>query len=341
MEFAQPLIDACLVADVGGTHARLGWARADGAIDVHDVETCRGAEHASLGAILHDYLQRLHALQPGVRVRSAVVAIAGFLDGDRLVNANLPWEVSVRRTAHDAGLASLQVINDFEAVARAIPGVRRSVLVPLTAQDDPGMQSPALVLGPGTGLGAALCLDAEGREVLLSEAGHAALAAGTATELEVLQRLSRRWPHVDNERVLSGTGLMHLYDALADLRGAVPRWRQVAPLVEAAAHGDDALARETLEVFCGWLGSLVGDLVLTVGARQAYLAGGVTRHIAPFLHQGDFARRYAEKFTGARTPPPLWRIDHGQLGLVGAAMHARTHWPARLARVEPIPEEQA
>jgi glucokinase len=329
---------ACLVADVGGTHARLGWCAEDDPIDVRDMAMYRCAEHTSLAAILEDYLLRLHSTRPGLRVASGVVAIAGFLDGDRLVNANLPWKVSVRRTAQEARLASLEVINDFEAVARAIPGVRRGVLVPLTAQDDPGMQSPALVLGPGTGLGAALCLDGEGREVLLSEAGHAALAAGTATELEVLQRLSRRWPHVDNERVLSGTGLMHLYDALADLRGAVPRWRQVAPLVEAAAQGDDALARETLDVFCGWLGSLIGDLVLTVGARQAYLAGGVTRHIAPFLHQGDFARRYAEKFTGARTPPPLWRIDHGQLGLVGAAMHARTHRPAR---AEPAHEEQA
>jgi glucokinase len=328
---------ACLVADVGGTHARLGWCTEGDPIDVRDMAMYRCAEHASLAAILEDYLLRLHSTRPGLRVASGVVAIAGFLDGDRLVNANLPWKVSVRRTAQEARLASLEVINDFEAVARAIPGVQRSALVALLAQDDPGMQSPALVLGPGTGLGAALCLDARGREVLLSEAGHAALAAHTAVELDVLQRLSRRWSHVDNERALSGNGLMHLYDALADVRGAVPRWKQVAPLVE-AARGDDALARETLEVFCGWLGSLIGDLVLTVGARQAYLAGGVTRHIAPFLHQGDFARRYAEKFTGARTPPPLWRIDHGQLGLVGAAMHARTHRPAR---AEPAHEEQA
>lgn len=329
--------NACLVADVGGTHARLGWCAPRDPIDVRDMAMYRCAEHASLAAILENYLLRLCSTQPGVRVTSGVVAIAGFLDGDRLVNANLPWKVSVHDTAQEAGLGSLQVINDFEAVARAIPGVQRSALVALVAQDDPGMQSPALVLGPGTGLGAALCLDAQGSQVLLSEAGHAALAASTAVELDVLQRLSRRWSHVDNERVLSGSGLMHLYDALADVRGTVPHWKQVAPLVE-AAHGDDALARETLRVFCGWLGSLVGDLVLTVGARQAYLAGGVTRHIAPFLHQGDFARRYAEKFTSARTLPPVWRIDHGQLGLVGAAMHARTHRPAR---AEPAYEEQA
>jgi glucokinase len=332
--------NACLVADVGGTHARLGWCASGDPIDVRDMAMYRCAEHASLAAILENYLLRLCSTQPGVRVTSGVVAIAGFLDGDRLVNANLPWKVSVRGTAQDAGLVSLQVINDFEAVARAIPGVQRSALVALVAQDDPGMQSPALVLGPGTGLGAALCLDAQGSQVLLSEAGHAALAANTAVELDVLQCLSRRWSHVDNERVLSGNGLMHLYDALADVRGAMPHWKQVAPLVE-AAHGDDPLARETLAVFCGWLGSLVGDLVLTVGARQAYLAGGVTRHIAPFLHQGDFARRYAGKFTGTRAPPPVWRIDHGQLGLVGAAMHARTHRPARVSKVEPSSEEQA
>lgn len=325
MDSAQRPTDACLVADVGGTHARLGWTRAGDAPAVQGLATYRCAEHASLAAILDDYAARLRAVRPDLRADTAVVAIAGFLDGDRLVNANLPWDVSVRDTARRARLASLDLINDFGAVAHAIPAVPRSALVALTpVQGDPGMQSPALVLGPGTGLGAALCLDDDGADVLLTEAGHAALAAHDPLELDVLQRLSRRWAHVDNERVLSGSGLTNLYDSLADVRGVAPRWRQAAQVVDAAG-GDDALARETLDVFCGWLGSLVGDLVLSFGARQAYLAGGVTTHIASFLHRGVFQRRYAARFTGTRAPPPVWRIEHGQLGLEGAAAHWRAH----------------
>jgi glucokinase len=312
----------CLVADVGGTNARLGWTR-DGR-DVQDVVVYRCADHASLADILGAYVARLAADRAESNVRDAVVAIAGYLHGDRLVNSNLPWEVSVARTARDARLVSLVLINDFGAVAHALPGIERRALVPLLpGQQDVGMQMPVLVLGPGTGLGAAMCLDHAGADVLLTEAGHAALAANTAVELEVLQELARRWRHVDNERVLSGTGMMHLYESLARLRRESPLHRSAEEVV-AAASADDRLARETLDVFCGWLGSLVADLALTLGAREVCLAGGVTTHIAPFLHAGTFQQRYAARFASGRMPP-VWRIEHGQLGLAGAAMYWRAH----------------
>lgn len=324
MHLAHPHANTgtCLVADVGGTNARLGWTR-DGR-EVRQVLTYRCADYASLADILHAYLEKV-AMEHGPPPREAVVAIAGFLHGDRLVNANLPWQVSVSRTAEAAGLGSLELINDFGAVAHALPGVHRSALAPLLpGQRDDGMRAPALVIGPGTGLGAAMCLDHAGSQVLLTEAGHAALAAGNATELDVLDRLACRWPHVDNERVLSGTGLMHLYDTLARLRGEAPRWPRVERMVEAAL-ADDGLARDTLDVFCGWLGSTVADLALILGARDVYLAGGVTAHIAQFLHAGPFQQRYIGRFAGPRRPLPVWRIDHGQLGLVGAAGYWRAH----------------
>jgi glucokinase len=312
---------ACLVADVGGTNARVGWTL-DGQ-SVRDVRVLRCSDHASLAHILGGYLERMARSQPEVALGDAVVAIAGYLQGDRLVNANLPWEVSVARTADAARLDSLVLINDFGAVAHAIPGVPRQTLVPLLpGQQDRGMQVPALVLGPGTGLGAALCLDRTGAEVLLTEAGHAALAAGNALELAVLQDLVTRWRHVDNERVLSGTGMMHLYGSLARMRGEAPLHLRSEQVV-AAAHASDATARQTLDVFCGWLGGLVADLVLTSGAREVYLAGGVTAHIAPFLHAGPFQQRYCARFGPPRVPPPVWRIDHGQLGLIGAAARWR------------------
>lgn len=316
-----PYANACVVADVGGTHARLGWTR-DGH-DVADVEVYRCVDYTSLAHILNAYRVRMAHGYAGWNVGDAVVAIAGYLQDDRLVNANLPWDVSVARTEADARLASLALINDFGAVAHAIPGIARQTLVPLVqGQYDGDLQTPALVLGPGTGLGAAMCLDPHGARVLLTESGHAALAASTALELDVMQDLIRQWPHVDNERVLSGTGMMHLYASLARMRGVPPHHRLAEQVVGAALAGD-GIARETLEVFCGWLGSLVADLVLTLGAREVYLVGGVSSHIAAFLHAGPFKQRYAAKFA-TRTPPPVWRIEHGQLGLAGAALYWRT-----------------
>ena len=107
---------ACLVADVGGTNARVGWTL-DGQ-SVQDVLVLRCSDHASLAHILGSYLERMARSHPGMALREAVVAIAGYLQGDRLVNANLPWEVSVARTADAARLESLVLINDFGAVAQ-------------------------------------------------------------------------------------------------------------------------------------------------------------------------------------------------------------------------------
>ncbi|MCP1585412.1 glucokinase [Pseudoxanthomonas mexicana] len=323
---------ACLVADVGGTNARVGWTL--NGQSVQDVVVLRCSDNASLAHILGSYVERMARSHPGMALREAVVAIAGYLQGDRLVNANLPWEVSVARTADAARLESLVLINDFGAVAHAIPGVQRQTLVTLLpGQRDPGMQVPALVLGPGTGLGAAMCLDRAGAEVLLTESGHAALAAGNPLELAVLQDLATRWHHVDNERVLSGTGMMHLYESLARMRGETPLHRRAEQVV-AAAHAGEATARQTLDVFSGWLGSLVADLVLTLGAREVYLAGGVTAHIAPFLHAGPFQQRYAARFGSPRVPPPVWRIDHGHLGLIGAAIHWRSRTSCSVRSIE-------
>ncbi len=314
---------ACLVADVGGTNARLGWTR-DGR-DVQQVVSYRCADFVSLADILLHYADAVAAQHAGLRLRDAVVAIAGYLDQDRLVNANLPWDVSVALTTEAAGLGSLALINDFGAVAHAIPGVPRHALVSLAPpRQDQGLQVPALVLGPGTGLGAALCLDQTGAAVLLSEAGHAALAANNEKECDVLSILSKRWQHVDSERVLSGPGLMNLAEALCGLAGESPCYERPEQVVSAARAGD-AIAQETLEIFCGWLGSQVANLALTLGARDVYLAGGVTTHIAPFLHAGHFHQRYAETFIAGRVPPPVWRIEHGQLGLVGAASYWRAH----------------
>lgn len=318
---------ACLVADVGGTHARVGWTP-DGQA-VRDVMGYRCADHASLADILDAYLERMPTDRAGGKIREAVVAIAGYLDRGRLVNSNLPWDVSVARTLDATGLASLALINDFGAVAHAIPGVQRRALVPLLpGQRDGGLLTPALVLGPGTGLGAALCLDGAGTAVLLSEAGHAALAPHTGVECDVLDRLARRWTHVDNERVLSGPGLVNLYTSLAGMHGASPGCTRPEQIV-AAALDQDVMAQMAMDVFCGWLGSVVADLALAFGARDVYLAGGVTTHIAPFLHAGRFRERYAGTFTGGRMPPPVWRIEHGQLGLVGAAGYWRAHHDRR------------
>ena len=209
-----------IVADVGGTFARLAKVAvaAGHAPRVLAYQKYACAEYPDLAAILHRFAVDEHATAD-----AAVVAIAGLLDGDTLVNSNLPWPVSLERTRQASGLATLSLINDFEAVAYAIPYLHADGLSPLSGEHPHTFHWPALVLGPGTGLGAALRFEGGTRPVLASEFGHAALAPGNALEMEVLALLMKRWPHVDNERVLSGNGLMNLYPCACARFAAGPR----------------------------------------------------------------------------------------------------------------------
>lgn len=319
-------LDPLIVADVGGTYARVALVRvAKGrAPEILDFHRHACAAYPSLAAILRDFAERQGA---SGRSRRAVVAIAGLLDGDTLVNSNLPWPVSLESTRLTAELEGLALINDFEAVAHAMPYLDPGALSPLSGDGVHSFQWPALVLGPGTGLGAALRFEDGAQPVLASEVGHAALAAGNALELEVLRLLMARWPHVDNERVLSGSGLMNLYPCLCKIRGVSPRWSTTEQLIAAAQTGEDALAVECMEVFCGWLGSLVGDLVIAFGAKSVYLAGGISGHIDDFLRRGAFQERYVNKgvLSGVLRQTPVWRVDHGRLGVIGAAAWYAEH----------------
>lgn len=315
---------AIIGADVGGTYARLGWTllRPGEPIRVNGFRKYTCAEHPSLAAILRNYADWLRAENLAPAIQSTVVAIAGVLDGDDLLNTNLAWPVSLSQTRHDAGLQQLELINDFVAVAQALPYADAAAMQRICGEDVLEMRAPALVLGPGTGLGVALRL-ADG--VLPSEAGHAALSAGTTLEQDVLRLLSQRHAHVDNERILSGPGLVALYGCLCELRGVSAQWQTPAQIIQAARAGSDPLALESTEMFAAWLGSLAGDLALTFGARSVYLTGGITGYLATELHGDGFQQRFLSKggLSPALRQVPVWRIEHGELGVLGAlAWHA-------------------
>jgi glucokinase len=304
-----------IAADIGGTHARLALVRAHAgtlAVDRFRQYTC--AEHASLGEILRDFAAGAEG------ATRAAIAIAGVVDGERVLSANLPWPVSLPQTQREAGLEDLAAVNDFEALAWAVPHVDTAGAIRLAGPAE-AEAGPVLVLGPGTGLGAALWLPGTPPRVLSSEAGHAALAAGTARELSLLQHLLQRWPHVDTDRVLSGPGLLNAYTGLCAIDGAMPRIDTPAAVTAAAQDGSDAHAVEALGMFCALLGSFTGDLVVTFGARAVYLAGGIPAQIADFLRASEFAARYGNKgvLAGMVARVPVWLVEHGQLGVLGAA----------------------
>jgi len=209
--------------------------------------------------------------------------------------------------------------------------IRAGGLPGLGAGNGEGLQLPVLLVGPGTGLGAALVIDQGGRAgVQPSEAGHATLAANTPLELDVVRLLQARFGHVDNERVLSGPGLVNLYYALCKLRGVQPRWHAPSELVDAADAGSDLLAAECTALFCRWLGSFAGDLAITFRARSVCLAGGLAGHLGHYLRPVGFMQRFLDKGVLSDTlrDVPVHTVEHGQLGIIGPAAWHAAHPPS-------------
>lgn len=319
-----------LAADVGGTHARIGLVVAgsgDGyPIDVLRYHRYSCADWPGLAAMLRDFVAQLagtpYAALQG-QLRHCAVACAGYVLDDAIVNENLPWPVSIREIREVLGIRQLVVINDFEAVAYATQFLGADETRPVIETAQPAADGPVLVMGPGTGLGSAVLLPGQPRaHVLGTEAGQISLAPGNEREMEVLRLFRRERPHVSFEDALSGPGLLRLYRALCELRGCSGRQFTPAEVTGAALAGSDAAAVESLDIFCGLLGSFVGDLVLLYGARGGvYLAGGILPQIHSFLLTSTFAERYFNKgvMRAYLQQVPVRLIEHGQLGVIGAA----------------------
>ena len=312
-----------IAADVGGTHARVALLEAapggrdDFAILHYRKYAC--ADYPSLSAIIEDF----RASVGGSDVDRIALAVAGYVIDDAVVNVNLPWNVSISELRRALGVSELAIVNDFEAVAHAIGHADASGATLLSGPGEPALAAPMLVVGPGTGLGAALRIPHADRPVILAtEAGQSTLAAYTDFELRVLRELRQQTPRVQIEHVLSGTGLANLYRAIGALRGAPVSTRTPAEITAAALSKSDDVATETVEVFCGWLGAVLGDLALIYGAQGGiYLAGGVLPQMKELLVASDFVERLLDKGVMrqvlARTPVRL--VEHAQLGVIGAA----------------------
>jgi glucokinase len=331
---ARPPHEAFLAADVGGTHARIALvepAPDAGTPEILAWRVYACADHAGLDAVV-----RAFCAEHGVAPHHLVLACAGYLHEGAVVNDNLAWPVVPEALADTLALDGIDVLNDFEALAHAVAHVDDADTIPL---HDPGghavgTQGTMVVVGPGTGLGVAVRLPGARPCVLATEAGQVQLAARPGRERQVLEVLSRDEAHVPCERVLSGPGLLRLYRALCELERQPPRFAEPPAISAAACAGTDRLAVEALRMFCGWLGSFAGDLAMLYGATGGiYVAGGFVSRIAGFVRTSAFAERFLDK--GVMRPflrtVPVRVVDHGQLGVIGAArwlLDRRAHAPA-------------
>ena len=269
-----------LLGDVGATNARFALLRPDGSMTVP--KTSPSPTLLSLADAIEAYL----AKEGGPRPTHGALAVAAPIVEDAVSMVNHPWSFSIVALGRRLGLAHLCVLNDFTANALAIPHLAASDVAKIGGGEPPPEASIG-VLGPGSGLGVSGMVRSEGREAAVEgEGGHVTLAPANDRESAVLDRLRARFGHVSAERALSGPGLVNLYQALCELSGEAAPALTPAEITDQRRMNDDPRARETVTMFCAMLGTVAGNLALTLGARGGVYIAGASRRSSGLRFSG-------------------------------------------------------
>lgn len=282
-----------LLGDIGGTNARLAWQESRQA-PLSDIATYPCADYESLLHAMQHYLQSHAKPTP----RWCAIGIANPIVGDHVQMTNHDWSFSISGVQQALGLERFLVINDFTALALSLPALAWSDLLKVGG-GEPAPDAPLALLGPGTGLGVSGLLPANRLHAsvpLNGEGGHVTLAGTDELEDAVIQRLRRRFGHASAERVLSGPGLSNLYEALCELAGVPAQPRTAAEVTAAAQAGSDAQCVQAEALFFSFLGTMAGNLALSLGARGGvYIGGGIVPRLGARILASSFRERFESK----------------------------------------------
>ena len=308
-----------LIADIGGTYARFTLERAPGQFE--HTASLRCAEHPDFHAAVTAYLQGLPApLSAGLE--HAAIAIANPVEGDEVRMTNYHWRFSIEQMRQRLGLQTLVVVNDFTALAmslpRLAPGQRRQVGGGLARE-----RSVIGLLGAGTGLGVSgLIPAADGWVALGTEGGHTSFSPRDEREIAILRYGLAHYSHLSHERLLSGPGLELIHRALRAHGGLAPEPLAAPEITRRALDGSDAVCIETLETFCAMLGTVAGNLAVTLGAFGGiYIGGGIVPRLGTWFDRSPFRARFEDKgrFADYVRSIPTYVITHEQATFAGAS----------------------
>lgn len=320
-------LNVLLLVETGGTHTRCAVSHGGGGPE--HVVVFKNAGYPNLESVIADYLDT-----PGMSPPSrAALAVAAPTHVHPLELTNLGWSVDTLQLEHRFGWRDASVVNDFEALACAVPMLADEELSTIRA-GEPVSNMPVGLLGPGTGLGVSGLVPCAGAWYPINgEGGHVTLAAADDAEAEILRALRRSHGHVSAERVLCGAGLLRLYRLIASAATA----DSPDEITRLANQGDEA-ALQTLELFFRFLGTVAGDLALTLGARGGiYLGGGILPRVRRHLLASGFGQRFIDKgrFSEYLETIPVYLIEADTPALRGLARHPLVAPPVRTASSDP------
>ncbi|WP_068076788.1 glucokinase [Novosphingobium lentum] len=310
-----------VAVDIGGTHARFALAEVEAGrvVDLGEATTLKTADHASFQLAWEEFGR----LSGGKLPEAAGIAIAAPVVGDVIKMTNNPWIIRPALVEEKLGVSRHVLINDFAAVGHAVAQAGPEHFLHLCGPeaDLPGAGTISIV-GPGTGLGVAhIWRGNGGYHVQSTEGGHIDFAPLDGIEDAILARLRHRYRRVSAERVVSGPGIVDIYETLASIEGRPFTQRNDRELWTLGASGEDSLAAAAVDRFCLSLGSVAGDIALAQGGTALVMAGGLGLRIKDSLLRSGFAERFRAKgrFEALMASIPVKLITHPQPGLFGAA----------------------
>ena len=309
-----------LMGDVGGTNARFAVQEAPGSAPTQ-VVTYPSAEYDTIADALKAYVAQLTCARP----LQAAIGIANPIVGDHVQMTNFHWSFSIEGVRKELGFDRLLLINDFTALALSLPALQPEHLRRIGTGGTADPKGAVGLIGPGTGLGVSgLLHDTSGHFVPLGgEGGHVSLAPGNAREDRVVAALRDKFGHASAERALSGMGIVNLYEALCAIDGVAAKALDPAGVTGAATAGSDPRCVEAVEIFFAFLGSVAGNLALTLGSRGGmYIGGGIVPRLGDWIDRSAFRERFVAKgrFRDYLDGIPTWLI-HAETSpaLIGAA----------------------
>ena len=317
-----------VTTDIGGTHARFAFATVEGGrvAGLSEPVTLKTAEHASFQTAWEEFGRRTGEPLP----RELAIAFAGPVGGELLKLTNNPWVIRPALIAEKLGVERYTIVNDFGAVSHAVAALDGSAYTHLCGPEiDLPPAGVISIVGPGTGLGvAALLRTPDSYHVIETEGGHIDFAPLDGLEDRILQELRRSFRRVSVERLISGRGLVNIYEAVGAIEGRPLAIRDEKELWAAAMDGTDSLAAAALDRLCLTLGAVAGDLALAQGSSAVVIGGGLGLRLAEHLPRSGFRDRFIAKgrFERRMDDMPVKLITHPQPGLFGAAAaFARQH----------------
>jgi glucokinase len=315
-----------LLADIGATHARFALQTAPGVF--RSVRVLKCEDFDGIVSLLRFYL----ADHAGVTFHHAALAVANPVNGDQVRMTNRDWQFSTDAVRRELGLQTLLVVNDFTALAMALPGLGPGDLMKVGG-GTPAENAVVGVLGPGTGLGVSGVIPTvDGFVTLGSEGGHVNFAPADEREFAILQFAWKEWAHVSNERLISGPGMEIIYRALAQRNGVKAVGRTSPEIIAGALEERDALCLETLECFSGMLGGAAANLAVTLGAfGGVFIGGGIVPRMGEWFATSPFRARFEAKgrFTSYLSEIPTYVISTPNPAFFGVATILSEHLRGR------------